>query len=108
MAPSAQYLFAVLFWFLSRDSYCIKRDVRFLERSRGMFPESQDDKGLPPNVPDGWKKFDSGKLDRSIKKKKEDEREAENNRFNDRSVDESSGNTRCRSTRWCFCRNITQ
>ena len=73
-----------------------------------MFPESRDDKGLPPNVPDGWKKFDSGKLDRSIKKKKEDEREAENNRFDDRSVDESSGNTRWRNTRSCFCRNITQ
>ena len=95
MAPSARYLFAVLFWFLSNDSYCIKRNVRFLEHSRGMFPESRDDKGLPPNVPDGWKKFDSGKLDRSIKKKKEDEREAENNRFDDRSVDEKSGNTRC-------------
>ena len=95
MVPSNRYLFAVLFWFLSHDSYCIKRDVRFLERSRGMFPESQDDKGLPPNVPDGWKKFDSGKLDRAIKKKKEDEREEENNRFDDRSVDESSGNTLC-------------
>ena len=96
MVPSsAPYLFAVLFWFLSHDTYCIKRNVRLLEHSRGMFPESQDDKGLPPNVPDGWKKFDSGKLDRSIKKKKEDEREAENNRFDDRSVDEDSGNTRC-------------